>query len=164
MQRRVFITTLFGALLSVGTAFAASYQDEIINQLAEQGFTRIKVSRTWLGRLRIVATNDRYQREIVINPNTGEILRDYVTDVSTGKPAANVSISSPPDPDDDGDEDNDDNGGSGSDDDDDDDRGGSGSRGDEDNDQDEDDDEEGDDDEDEEDDDDRDDDDEDDDQ
>lgn len=34
------------------------------------------MSRTLLGRTRFVATSDQYRREIILNPRTGEILRD----------------------------------------------------------------------------------------
>lgn len=47
-------------------------------QLTEQGFVEFEVSRTLLGRIRIVATNELYRREIVFHPVTGEILRDYI--------------------------------------------------------------------------------------
>ncbi len=50
---------------------------QIISQLRDQGFREIRVSRTFLGRTRIVATNAEFRREIVINPVTGLILRDY---------------------------------------------------------------------------------------
>ena len=36
------------------------------------------VNRTWLGRIRVEAVNDRYQREVVVDRVTGEILRDYM--------------------------------------------------------------------------------------
>lgn len=56
---------------------AQSVQDQIITQLQQQGFTDIQVSRTWLGRIRIVSLHDDLQRELVFNPQTGEILRDF---------------------------------------------------------------------------------------
>lgn len=56
---------------------AQSVQDQIIAQLQQQGFTQIEVSRTWLGRVRIVSLRDDLQRELVFNPQTGEILRDF---------------------------------------------------------------------------------------
>ena len=50
--------------------------DAITHQLRDQGFSRIEVSRTLLGRTRIVAHSGDGEREIILNPNTGEILRD----------------------------------------------------------------------------------------
>jgi len=58
--------------------WALSVQEQIVEQLTEQGFYQIEVSRTLLGRVRIVAVSLEYRREIVFNPTTGEILRDYV--------------------------------------------------------------------------------------
>lgn len=51
-------------------------------QLRAQGFTSIVVSTTWLGRTQIDAVSASQKREIVINPRTGEILRDYWHPVS----------------------------------------------------------------------------------
>ena len=58
-------------------ALAQSVQDQIIGQLTEQGFGEFEISRTFLGRVRVVTQNDQLERELVFNPNTGEILRDY---------------------------------------------------------------------------------------
>jgi hypothetical protein len=80
MNRRAFITTFTAALtLSGGMAFSASTEDAIVAQLTKQGFTDITSETTWLGRLRILATRRDGSREIVINPRTGEILRDQFT-------------------------------------------------------------------------------------
>ena len=51
--------------------------DQIAAQLREQGYTRIEVSNTLLGRARIEAKSRDWEREIIVNPRTGEILRDY---------------------------------------------------------------------------------------
>lgn len=64
-------------LLGTAPAFAQSFEESLVAQLREQGYASIVVSRTWLGRLRIDATMGEARREIVINPSTGEILRDY---------------------------------------------------------------------------------------
>lgn len=64
-------------LLGAAPAFAQSFEEALVAQLREQGYASIVVSRTWLGRLRIDATMGEARREIVINPSTGEILRDY---------------------------------------------------------------------------------------
>ena len=64
--------------LTLGTAGSASPgQDLVTAALREQGFEVTLVHWTWLGRIRIIAVSDDIRREIVINPNTGEILRDY---------------------------------------------------------------------------------------
>ena len=58
-------------------AAAQSVQDQILAQLRGQGFAEISLQRTWLGRVRVVALRDGLRRELVFNPLTGEILRDY---------------------------------------------------------------------------------------
>jgi len=60
-------------------ARAASYADAIVAQLSAQGFADVLVDTTWLGRVRIVATRSDGVREIILNPRTGEILRDLWT-------------------------------------------------------------------------------------
>ena len=58
-------------------ASAQSVQDQIVSQLRDQGFSEISLQRTWLGRVRVIARRDDLRRELVFNPQTGEILRDY---------------------------------------------------------------------------------------
>ncbi|MFV0385216.1 hypothetical protein [Paracoccus sp. (in: a-proteobacteria)] len=53
--------------------------DAIISQLDQLGYDRIEMSRTLLGRVRVIGERDDRRREIVANPLTGEILRDLVT-------------------------------------------------------------------------------------
>jgi len=55
----------------------ANFQETIVSQLEAQGFSRITITRTFLGRIRIHATSRDLEREIIFNPRTGEILRDY---------------------------------------------------------------------------------------
>lgn len=50
--------------------------DRIADQLRALGFSEVEVSRTLLGRTRIVADGRPGHREIVLDPRTGEILRD----------------------------------------------------------------------------------------
>lgn len=58
-------------------AFADPVSDLVIANLRAQGFTVVQMDRTWLGRMWVVARNAEVQREVVFNPVTGEILRDY---------------------------------------------------------------------------------------
>lgn len=51
--------------------------DAVVEQLHAQGFEVASSGRTFLGRVRIVAYRNELRREIVINPATGEVLRDY---------------------------------------------------------------------------------------
>ena len=69
--------TLFLLLIVAAPATAQSVQDQIVSQLRSQGFEQIELSRTFLGRIRVVAVSDTLERELVFNPTTGEILRDY---------------------------------------------------------------------------------------
>ena len=76
MKRRMFLVISLSAALAGTGASAQSMQDRVISQLQEQGFTEIRISRTWLRRVRIVARSATQRREIIFNPSTGEILRD----------------------------------------------------------------------------------------
>lgn len=67
-----------GLALGASVALAQSPADAVVQQLRAQGYVEFEVSRTLLGRVRVVATaSDGSQREIVFIPATGEILRDY---------------------------------------------------------------------------------------
>ncbi|WP_179141857.1 PepSY domain-containing protein [Salibaculum halophilum] len=63
--------------LTASPALAQSVEEQVRSQLSAQGFTEIDMRRTLLGRLRVVATSETHRREIVINPGSGAILRDY---------------------------------------------------------------------------------------
>mgnify|MGYP006955165040 CR=1 FL=1 len=69
-------------------ALAQSVQDQIVSQLRGQGFTEISLQRTWLGRVRVIALRDDLRRELVFNPQTGEILRGRVPAGSVVVPGA----------------------------------------------------------------------------
>lgn len=84
MDRRRFLISGLAAVMAAGTAQAESYADGIVRQLKRQGFDRITVERTLLGRVRIVATSREGRREIIVNPRTGEILRDLWTESGKG--------------------------------------------------------------------------------
>ncbi len=49
----------------------------IVSQLRRQGYGSISKQRTFLGRVRIIAERSSGRREIIVNPRTGEILRDF---------------------------------------------------------------------------------------
>ncbi|SHG92228.1 hypothetical protein [Marivita hallyeonensis] len=78
MNRRQILTGVLAATLLPSTAFAQTAQDQVIDQLQRQGYNRFTLGRTLLGRTRIVATGPSGRREIILNPSTGAILRDYV--------------------------------------------------------------------------------------
>ena len=94
MHRRVFIATLVAGLATAGVSLADSYSDNIVVQLRQQGFLTIEVKRTWLGRVRILASSADAQREIILNPRTGEILRDFWQPLISGHNAGGGLISS----------------------------------------------------------------------
>lgn len=124
------------ALVLTGTsAMGLGLVDTIIEGLKTQGYGRIETSTTLLGRTRIEASNSQYNREIVVNPATGEILRDYWEAIGDASGQTSGGLTDPSgsgtgsaDDDDDDDDDNDDDN-DGDDDDDDDDGGNSGSGG-----------------------------------
>ena len=75
MNRRGLFALSVSAVLC-GLPAMASVTDEILRDLRTMGFVEMSVSRTLLGRERIVATGPQGWREIIVNPRTGEILRD----------------------------------------------------------------------------------------
>ena len=64
------------ALLCATPAVSQTLEESVVQQLQAQGFTSIRMERTFLGRLRFEAYSDTLERELVINPNTGQVLRD----------------------------------------------------------------------------------------
>ena len=121
MNRRQFLlglTTAVALMATTGAVLASSYSEDIVAQLVKLGFSDIRAETTLLGRVRIVANRADGVREIVLNPRTGEILRDTWIPATGG--AAPRTVISDIDHDDD-------NSGSGSDDHDDEDNSGSGS-------------------------------------
>lgn len=109
MNRRAFLLITASAGLFPTVSLARDRAEQIVADLTRLGFTRIETGRTFLGRTRIVATGPDGQREIVVHPRTGEVLRDV------WEPAGNADIGGLVSTDDDGgDDDNgDDNGGDG---------------------------------------------------
>jgi hypothetical protein len=88
MDRRKFLVLVTAFSLSGTVPALADNEDDIIERLIEAGFGQIEVTRTLLGRVRIVAFKGSIRRELVINPRTGEILRD-VTLVAEGGKSSN---------------------------------------------------------------------------
>ncbi|WP_143093120.1 hypothetical protein [Celeribacter neptunius] len=69
--------------LFAGTiAASADTTEEMIARLQAQGYSEITTSRTWLGRVRIVAQRQRAMREIILDPRNGAILRDYIAETT----------------------------------------------------------------------------------
>jgi hypothetical protein len=78
MNRRVFLLAAAGSLSLAHPIFAAaSPEEEIARDLVGQGFAITSQRRTFLGRTRFTAIRGEIQREVVVDPSSGEILRDY---------------------------------------------------------------------------------------
>lgn len=75
---------IYAAALCVGLASPVMAEtnnphvDRIVSMLQSEGYHRIEIERTWLGRIRIEAEKGEQEREIVLNRSSGEILRDYI--------------------------------------------------------------------------------------
>ena len=80
MNRRSFLVAgaAFAALCATAAFADEDYVKDIVAFLKTHGYTDIAVSRTLLGRVRIVAINSKGKRELICNPRTGEILRDVI--------------------------------------------------------------------------------------
>lgn len=78
MKRRDILKGLLATVAMPSAALAQTAEDQVVSQLKRQGYQRITLGRTLLGRTRIVATGPRGRREIILNPSTGAILRDYL--------------------------------------------------------------------------------------
>lgn len=82
-------TMLFALMPFFAMADGDTVRDRILSELSSDGYREVRISRTWLGRMRFVAQAPDRRREIVVNPSTGAILRDYVfiTLDEDGKPS-----------------------------------------------------------------------------
>lgn len=87
-MKRLILASLLAALASPVLG-QSSPTDEILAALKNHGYRIVLQERTWLGRERIVAETVGKRREVVFNPGTGEILRDYVAAVSVGGDGSN---------------------------------------------------------------------------
>lgn len=80
MKKLLISALLFAGLTQV--MGAQTVEERLLAGLQTQGYTVLEKGYTFLGRLRIVAENGEIHREIVVNPGTGEILRDYAVYLS----------------------------------------------------------------------------------
>ena len=122
MKRRTIlaIAAVLSATLA-GFPTQADIVDDVVAELKGMGYAEITVERTLLGRVRIMAYDEGGYREIIVNPRTGEILRDLFVR-SGGHRGKRLLRDTDRDDDDRDDDRDDDNSGSGSDSDDSDDR------------------------------------------
>ncbi len=89
MNRRTLLSALLASatlIVSTGAVAAASYTEDVVAQLVNLGFSDITAETTLLGRVKIMAWRADGQREVIINPRTGEILRDTWTPNGIGAP------------------------------------------------------------------------------
>ena len=82
INRRLFLQVALPALgvtlVGIGPALSETLEDKIVRGLRRQGYSGIKTSRTFLGRLRVTADKGENQREVILNRQTGEVLRDVI--------------------------------------------------------------------------------------
>ena len=88
-MRTLFIRIALALLLGTSAAMAettSQLTEPIVSRLQEEGYVVVQIKRTWLGRILIISQNGEFLREVVINPHTGEILRDklFALDGSNG--------------------------------------------------------------------------------
>jgi hypothetical protein len=76
-MRTPWILAVALSLPLAAPVWAQTAQDQVIKELTQLGYRHFTVSRTWLGRVRVVARGKPGTREIVLNPSTGVVLRDY---------------------------------------------------------------------------------------
>lgn len=68
----------------------AAVVTEMVRTLRAAGYDHVRVERTLLNRLRILAEQGRERREIVIDPRTGELLRDWRERTDAGLPRPGI--------------------------------------------------------------------------
>ncbi|MCF6231751.1 MAG: hypothetical protein L3J36_01425 [Rhodobacteraceae bacterium] len=69
----------------------ASTTTDIVTRIQDEGYMVTKITRTWLGRILVVAHNDKFLREVVVNRRSGDILRDSLFYL----PGSNTRIARP---------------------------------------------------------------------
>jgi hypothetical protein len=86
LNRRALIFGIAVSAALASPALANDYASRVEARLKKAGYTIESAERTLLGRVRIVALRGSGRREIILNPRTGEILRDLwiVTEDSDG--------------------------------------------------------------------------------
>ena len=118
MNRRTFLLAAASFTVLSTAPARADFTDDMVEWLSGQGYFDIEVTRTLLGRVRIVASLGKGRRELILNPRTGEVLRDIWIDADGNISAFSGGGGPGDDDDDDGHGGDDDNSGPGSGDDD----------------------------------------------
>ena len=95
MKPTITLVVALILLTSAGMAMAVDVRDQLLAQLRRMGYTEFTVSTTLLGRLQVVASDGVSQREIVVNPRTREVLRDYSSSILQTAPEAMQPLPAP---------------------------------------------------------------------
>lgn len=82
---KIILVVLLTASAAPAFSGAATPVETVSAQLADQGYQVETVSKTFWGRVKIVAVKDDREREVIVNPKTGEILRDLVRGRKVGQ-------------------------------------------------------------------------------
>ncbi len=95
MKRRAFVTGGAACALAVLASPAAARDpaQAVADKLAALGYRELRIRRTLLGRIRINGRRGRETREVVLDPRTGEILRDLTRIDHEGSSGGNRSSS-----------------------------------------------------------------------
>lgn len=75
---KVGLSALAVACMGAVPALSETLEDKVVRALRRQGYRDIKTNRTFLGRLRVIAKKGERRREIILNRQTGEVLRDVI--------------------------------------------------------------------------------------
>ena len=92
MNGQKLLALVLGGLMAASPVFAGGLADKIAQKMTQLGFSGVRVEETFLGRARITGTRAGVSREIIVNPNTGEILRDLWLNSDGQVRAADIDI------------------------------------------------------------------------
>ena len=65
---------------------------QVTRQLVDQGYDRVEMHRTLLGKIVVTAIGRGHEREIVIDPRNGALLRDLVRDADGGTERVGLAV------------------------------------------------------------------------
>jgi hypothetical protein len=72
------LLTLALCLTGAAVHAAPDYARQVVQQLSRQGYDQIEVRRSLLGKMIVTGSRPGQEREVVIDPRSGELLRDLV--------------------------------------------------------------------------------------
>ena len=78
LKRLLILLTLVLALPGDGLSQGLTVREFYVGELRQDGYENIRISRTFLGRLRFSGSQPGRRREIIVNPANGAVLRDHV--------------------------------------------------------------------------------------